>query len=238
MSPRNPFCHFRWALATVCLGIVLTKSVIGYAANEPPAAPKDSARPKPSLAFNLDFRNSFLANRPVNIWGLNTGIIVGRKRHQFTLGYYWLGYNAAQRLIDLRRNASQRLNLTYYTKNDLWFLSVMSWWNLIYGKHWVMSIPVEIGGGEATAFLHETRTDLPANRTRNDFFVPAQIGLYGEWKATRWVGVSAQIGYRHSVRRSEIKNEFDGMYYSVGAVIYPAVFQWAWGKVRGRNNSQ
>jgi hypothetical protein len=76
----------------------------------------DSLRPRLSYAISWDARSSIIKEKRVNIWGVNTGIIVGRKRNQITLGYYWLNFNSYQRLIDLRKSAAKRVNLDYYTK--------------------------------------------------------------------------------------------------------------------------
>lgn len=187
-----------------------------------------NVRPIVKQAFNLDFRNSFLKQQPVNVWGVNAGIQFGAKRHELTLGYYWLSYATYLRLIDWRRNAAQRINLGYYTRTDLWFISLLYWRNITNNQRWVISVPVEIGGGVAYALPHDLRQDNPIDRTKRDFFIPIQVGTYAQWKATRWVGVSAQLGYRYSIFRSDIKQNFNGTYYSVGVTVYPALFIDLW----------
>jgi len=179
-------------------------------------------------AFNLDFRNSFLQQQPVNIWGVNGGIEIGEKRHQLTIGYYWLSYATYLRLIDWRRNAAKRINLGYYTRTDLWFVDAMYWWNLKNNHRWMISVPVELGGGIAYALPVDLRQEAPIDRTKHDFFVPVQLGVYTQWKATRWVGLSGQIGYRYSLFQTDIKQNFNGTYYSVGVSIFPAFFLDVW----------
>jgi hypothetical protein len=181
-----------------------------------------------TFAFNLDFRDSFLERQPVNIWGVNAGISFGPKRHQLTLGYYWLAYATYLRLIDWRRQAARRINLGYYTRTDLWFLSLLYWWNITNNKRWMISIPAEIGGGVAYALPLDLRREIQIDRSRHDFFVPIQVGAYAQWRATRWIGLSSQIGYRYSVFQTAINQNFNGVYYSVGLTIYPALATDIW----------
>ncbi|WP_234735948.1 hypothetical protein [Tellurirhabdus bombi] len=193
-------------------------------------APDSAGRIKPRItfAFNLDFRTSFLLRRRVNIWGINSGIVFGKKRHQLTLGYYWVSYNTYLRLINWRKDAARRINLDYYTESDMWFVSTLYWCNVINNDRWMLTIPIELGGGVATTMPHDLRTDVQLDRTKRAFFVPAQIGLYTQWKATRWVGLSAQIGYRYSVFQTSINQHYNGTYYSFGATIYPTFWIDAW----------
>ncbi|CCH55771.1 hypothetical protein BN8_05057 [Fibrisoma limi BUZ 3] len=192
------------------------------------SAPDSTPVARITPAINLDFRNSFLERQHVNVWGVNAGIEFGPKRHQLTLGYYWLTYATYLRLIDWRRTAARRINLDYYTRTDLWFLSLLYWWNLTNNQHWMVSLPVEVGGGIAYAMPHDLRRDVQIDRTRRDFFVPVQVGAYTQWKATRWIGFSVQLGYRYSIFQTDIDQHFNGVYYSVGLTVYPALATDFW----------
>ncbi|MEZ0487497.1 hypothetical protein [Fibrella aquatica] len=183
---------------------------------------------KTRFAFNLDFRDSFLQRQPVNVWGLNAGIEFGQKRHQLTLGYYWLGYASYLRLIDWRRNAAQLVNLNYYTRTDLWFINAQYRINVINNHRWLVSVPLEAGGGVAYAIPSTLRQNVQIDRTQRSFFVPLQVGAFGNWRATRWVGFSAQLGYRYSIFQTDINQNFNGTYFSVGVTIYPALATDFW----------
>jgi len=193
-------------------------------------------RPKVSVTANLDFRDSFLYRRHVNIWGANAGIVFGEKRHQLTIGYYWLTYDTYLRLIDWHKDAARRLNLDYYLKTDMYFISTMYWWNLIHNKRWTLTIPLEIGAGLATTIPFDTLRERPINPGRRDFFLPVQAGIYGEWKAHRWIGFGAQLGYRLSLLETNLKQHYDGVYYSVGVVFYPALLTDTWDWLRGKKS--
>jgi len=178
---------------------------------------KDSIRPRPNLTYTLnwDARSSFIDKRLVNIWGVNTGIKFGRNRHELTFGYYWLTFNSLLRLIDFRKNAAQLININYYTKTDLYYFSLMYWPNIIETKRWQFSIPVELGIGATQSTNSGLLNDLMLWR-RNDFFMPAQAGIYLKWKATRWVGFSIQGGYRYAIYQQNLPTNYNGAYYSVG----------------------
>ncbi len=178
---------------------------------------------KLNFALNWDARSSFLGDKAVNIWGVNTGVIVGKKRHQMTFGYYWLTTNAIARLIDFRKSAARLLNLDYYTKTDLFYFNFMYWHNFIETPRWRVSLPVEIGVGSTRNAKNSLLNDYQLWK-RNDFFIPIQSGLYLKWKATRWFGLSTQIGYRKSLIQRNINDKFDGIYYSYGIALNPEIF--------------
>jgi len=178
----------------------------------------DSLRPRLSYAINWDARSSIIKEQRVNIWGVNTGIILGRKRNQITLGYYWLNFNSYLRLLDLRKSAAKRVNLDYYTKTDLYFFSLMYWKNFINNKRWRVSVPVEVGIGatknENVGLFNEIRI-----WKRKDYFIPIQAGVYIGWKATRWGGLSVQGGYRYAMHQRNIPENYNVLYYSLGANV-------------------
>lgn len=178
----------------------------------------DSLRPRLSYAINWDARSSIIKEQRVNIWGVNTGIILGRKRNQITLGYYWLNFNSYLRLLDLRKSAAKRVNLDYYTKTDLYFFSLMYWKNFINNKRWRVSVPVEVGIG-ATKNENVGLFNEILIWKRKDYFIPIQAGVYIGWKATRWGGLSVQGGYRYAMHQKNIPENYNGLYYSLGANV-------------------
>ena len=182
--------------------------------------------PRTGLGFvlNWDARRSFVKNKRVNIWGANTGIVFGKKRNQITVGYYWLNFNSYQKLIDFRRKNSKLVNLDSYTKTDLYFFSLMYWKNFIETRRWRVSMPVEIGIGATKNQGTELLTEIQIWK-RKDFFLPIQSGLYAKWKATRWIGLSVQGGYRYGLISKNIHENYDGFYYSFGFELQPELFR-------------
>lgn len=194
---------------------------------------KDSIKVRPKLTYTLDWdaRSSFVNKKLVNIWGVNTGIKFGKGYHELNFGYYWLTFNSFLRLIDLRKNASQRINLGYYTKTDLYFFSLMYRAHIIENRRWRFSIPLELGIGATQSTDNKLLNDLMIWR-RNDFFMPAQIGLYVKWKATRWVGFSTQGGYRYALYQQNLPTSYNGAYYSFGFTLESEIFtdSYYWAK--------
>lgn len=178
---------------------------------------------KLSYALNWDGRTSFVNQKPVNVFGVNTGVIYGKKRHQLTLGYYWMTYNSFLRLIDLRRDAARRINLDFYTRTDFGFFSVMYWRNIYDDKRFRVSIPIEIGIGASTTSQNLLKDDLRIWKSK-DIFIPAQLGLFFKWKATKYVGLMVQGGYRYALYQQNINDNYNGLYYSYGFTLEPALF--------------
>ncbi|MDP5140782.1 MAG: hypothetical protein NWP83_09995, partial [Spirosomaceae bacterium] len=50
-------------------------------------------------------------------------------------------------------------------------------------------------------------------------FVPIQVGIYSEWKATRFVGLTAQFGYRQALNY-EMQPSISKLYLGLGARLY------------------
>ncbi|GAB3168431.1 hypothetical protein [Telluribacter humicola] len=172
----------------------------------------------------LDTRSSFIDKRRVNVRGANAGMAWGKQRHELTVGYYWVGYQATRRLIELDKDRSIRIHPDYYTKTDLHYLSLMLWHNFVNTRRWQLSLPVEVGLGRARSF-RQSLTVVPVEEaSRRHLFVPVQVGGYAEWKATRWIGLGLQAGYRWAVYDSHLRENFNGSYYSVGAVFYSTFF--------------
>jgi hypothetical protein len=193
----------------------------------------DSLRPKLSYTINWDSRSSIIREKRVNIRGVNTGIIVGKNRNEITIGYYWMNFNSYLHLLDLRKKAAKRINLDYYTKTDMYFFSFMYWQNLINNRKWLISVPIEAGMGatknEGVSLFNEIQI-----WKRKEYFIPVQTGVYIGWKATRWVGFSVQGGYRYALFEKNIPNNYNGLYYSLGAYmrteLFGDIYRWVFRK--------
>jgi hypothetical protein len=172
------------------------------------------------FVIGLDSRSTIIEKRHININGALAGISFGKKSHTITLGYYWLGYNAANRLIDFHKNLAQSINLSYYTPTDVQFVSLAYWYPIIKNKKWTFSVPIEFGVGTESRQYRKLSND---HTLGNGYFSfePYQIGTYTEYKLTPWVGLSTQLGYRNAISKGDFKKRFGGMYYSYGLTVYP-----------------
>lgn len=198
-----------------------------------------AAQNKVKLFFNFDARGTFIQHKHINVFGVNAGITFGEKRNRLTAGYYWLGYNAARRLVNWRKILPNPLNLSYYTATDVRFANFAYWHTAIRNKRWVLSTPLEIGiGNESTRF--RDLFDSAASGSRKDYFIPLQVGVYGEYRALRWAGINSQIGYRNALSSGEFRKRFSGFYYSYGINLYPGAI-WEdfrkWSKRKGKSQT-
>jgi hypothetical protein len=154
---------------------------------------------RPDLTLYFDGRNSFVKHTNVTINSINAGVVFGKRRHELTLGYSWV-----------RKD------------QELYYLNLMYLPYLFYTPRWHIAMPVEIGIGSSdttnTSFIKEIEI-----WKKDDWFVPLQLGIYTEFRATRYIGISALIGYRKSLVQQNPLDNFDGLYYSFGLNAYPGV---------------
>ena len=210
-------------IVTCCLFLLLfCPKIFAQVSDSVIVSHADSLRSKVKYAINWDSRSSFVENKRVNIWGVNMGISVGKKRNQITVGYYWMALNSYLRLFDLRKKATKRVNLDYYTRTDLYFFNLLYRKNFINNKRWRISMPVEIGIGtvknQEMSLLNEIQI-----WKRKDYFIPIQAGLYVGWKATRWVGLGVSGGYRYALVQRNLEDNYNGLYFSAGVGLQPAL---------------
>ena len=204
-----------------------------------PAIETAAAQNKVKLFFNFDARGTFIERKHINIFGVNAGITFGEKRNRLTAGYYWLGYNAARRLVNWHNIFPNPLNLSYYTATDVRFANFAYWHTAIRNKRWVLSTPLEIGIGNQNTRFRDLFDGLTSG-SRKDYFIPLQVGVYGEYRALRWAGINSQIGYRNALSSGEFRERFSGFYYSYGINLYPeAIWQdfKKWNKKRARSQA-
>ena len=189
----------------------------------------DSLRPsgkvRPRFIIGLDTRNSFIADNPVNIWGGNVGYAYG-KTHALTLGFYFLQPDSYRRLLEKSRITAIIGRQPQYTGSQIYFASLMYQYNIINNRHWLIAVPTEIGGGVSNIFRKKVQTGERTGDFSRDLFIPLQLGLYVGWRATRYIGLSGQIGYRYTLVQTDIKQNYDGVYYSYGTTIYAETFRW------------
>jgi hypothetical protein len=179
--------------------------------------PTDSAvistSQKLKFVFLIDIRNSFLKKNEVKIYGATAGISF-RNKHQFTLGYYTLSEQSEEitRLKD-----AQTIN--FYFQIELSFLSLGYTYTFPLLKKLDLSIPLEIGLGGSRV----TQKGLNGETLRKPAraaFIPLQAGVKADLKLTRWIGINGSVGYRETLTRGEVKQDYDGLYYNYGLSIY------------------
>lgn len=185
--------------------------------------PGDSAgTPK----IHLDMRTAVSEGRRLRMGGASIGWEWGTKREEVTLGYYWTGKRGKR---DIRSMADFQVPFRLpasHTITDIRFVSGGYWMTIRDWRRWKLSSPVEAGFGHAK--FSTTDSDGPAGNSEIHRLkiVPVQLALYGEWRATRWLGTGLQVGYRHYMTGNSQPplRQLGGPYYRFRVLVYVQTF--------------
>jgi hypothetical protein len=173
---------------------------------------------KPKPVYQLDQRNSFLGKKAININGFLVGLEF-KEKHQFSIGVYTL--SPWKRPTPIVKNDSTTEIIKFY----FYYASLGYNRTLLNTKRFKISIPVELGLGysKATATIYQFQKEYTGSSPL-EHFIPAQIGIFGEFKVTPWFGINGSIGYRKLLFQKLIKNpinlNYDGIYYYYGINLY------------------
>jgi hypothetical protein len=160
---------------------------------------------RPALA--IDNRNSFIRKNPVNLNGIQFGVVY-KEEYQFGIGFYGLSATskekAVSKTIDNHETINQKLKMNYVT---FYYQHV-----LVDKKHFELDLPLEIGLGKFTVERNDSASGAKLPSIKSGI-VPIGIGLMPIYKPWKWIGISYLLGYRHATA-SHIS--FSGAYYSFG----------------------
>lgn len=176
-----------------------------------PISIKHAAK-KVKFDFQIDTRNSFVKDFPINVYGVNIGVVM-RQRFRIGAGYYWINQNFNDKLLGIYATgklmgrvitsskgvpvpvstleqwaAAGKISPSSYLSAaqhiDLWFASV-GFMYTFYVSHLVeFAIPIEIGYGGFEEKLYDT--------SGNDF---ASIGSSLKPQPTTGNFFPGQIGF-------------------------------------------
>lgn len=175
--------------------------------------------------FHIDTRYSVVNGSPLSFRGGSVGYAWGKLEREVTLGYYWLGAKGSRQLNHIEKSNSRELNLPTYPRSEVGFFNAGYWHILHNSKRWMTGLPVEVGYGTVYTRPY-TLTDEPVSSSipARSTFVPLQLGGYVEWKATRWVGLGLQSGYRFDLKTSGQVHDLAGWYYRIRFITYQVAF--------------
>ncbi|MDI9366339.1 MAG: hypothetical protein QM541_15385 [Flavobacterium sp.] len=179
---------------------------------------------KPTTDF--DQRFSFINKEDVNIWGYRVGVIVNDK-FKVGIGGYFLNQDTTIVRTDRFGNPTSKLQRKLY-------FGTVYYEPYLFRKPLVeMSLVFEIGYGKAV--LDSANSKRNGNRPptivsvedKQDF-VPAGAGISFNFKVPdikglhflTYVGINAMTGLRKTIFESDLKNNFDGWYWSIGGAIF------------------
>ncbi len=192
----------------------------------------DIFKPRPLLVIRpiiqMDFRQSFVKNSPIRIYGGNIGARIG-DLDQITLGYYTLTSSSKQEVIT--RN---RIRLNTENSLNIWYLSLNFTHYIVNNRYWEMGFPLEAGYGKSIEEFKSQQTTNPTTgqiipsrvlQTYENDIYPIQGGLLVHIKLTKWIGVKGSLGFRHTITPPNVQKpvfteDFNGLYYSYGVKLY------------------
>lgn len=179
---------------------------------------------KPTTDF--DQRFSFINKEDVNIWGYRIGVIVNDK-FKVGIGGYFLNQDTTIVRTDRFGNPTSKLQRKLY-------FGTVYYEPYLFRKQLVeMSLVFEIGYGKAV--LDSANSKRNGNRPATivsvedkQDFVPAGVGISFNFKVPdikglhflTYVGINAMTGLRKTIFESDLKNNFDGWYWSIGGAIF------------------
>ena len=159
---------------------------------------------------NIDNRNSFIRDKPVNFTGFQLGVIY-KEYHTFGLGFYKMTEQSQKPRAakDGNHTITESLTLNYST----FFYQYV----LVDKRFYEIDLPFEIGLGRYNLRYQDSLT----KQVYKDFtapIVPLGAGMQFIFKPVRWIGVSVTGGYRY-VAKKNVNINFNGFYYSYGVWV-------------------
>ena len=164
---------------------------------------------KPYL--NIDQRNSFIRNAPININGLQLGILI-KEKHLIGLGGYTITASSKQKIktkTDKSIDAIRELDMRYVT----FFYEYV----VIDRRYFELDIQAEFGGGKFDLKIYDSKTNnLLTNRSAG--MLVTGVGPILAIKPLKWIGITGMAGYRFCFEKNSNLN-FNGTFYAYGVWI-------------------
>jgi hypothetical protein len=187
---------------------------------------RDTTRFIQRWKLHFQSRFSFVEGKPLSFWIGSVGYAWGPYQREITLGYHWLGQRGTRQLTQIDRKKALDSFMPIYPTTEAGFINLGYWHIMHNSRRWKAGIPLEIGIGKAqTIYYSFADKPLLLATPITSRFAPVQVGGYGEWKATRWVGLGVQCGYRYNLTPAPALGTLNGMYYRLRVLVYPATFR-------------
>jgi hypothetical protein len=158
--------------------------------------------------LNLDQRNSFIRGTPINVNGLQAGILI-KEKHVVGLGGYMITANSKQQ-VKTKTDKNITVNKALYMNYGTLFYQYVA----LDRRFWEIDIQAELGGGVYSYKFY----DIHTNKLLSDKSAGILVGGLGPllaFKPLKWIGIIGMIGYRFTSEKNSNLN-FNGVYYSYG----------------------
>ena len=165
---------------------------------------------------SLDNRNSFIKSAPVNVQGLQLGI-VWKERHTLGFGFYVIQASAKQTFVkkgdaNTTVDANRTLSLNYLTA--FYQYSILDY------RYFELELPLEFGLGGYEIKLVDPKAPLGAppiiDKKGGTIIISGGVGI--TIKPFRWIGLTGSAGYRNALDHDKNVN-FSGFYYQYGVWV-------------------
>lgn len=160
---------------------------------------------RPYLA--IDNRNSFIKDVPVNVKGIQFGVIL-HERHTVAIGFY--GINASASKNVKTKIGDEDVLIT----TKLNYMTLFYQFALIDKRYYEIDIPFEFGLG-GFDIKATSQKDGRVLRDTKGGIIPFGTGLTFVFKPFKQIGISSTFGYRFVAQKYANLN-FNGAYYSIG----------------------
>jgi hypothetical protein len=157
---------------------------------------------------NLDQRNSFIKDAPINVNGLQLGVLIN-DRHVLGIGGYGItsaGKQQVKTKFNKINDAKRDLEMKYLT---------FFYQYVVIGKRYIeLDLQTELGAGKFEIKL----TDLSTNKIvvdKSAGMIVCGAGPLLAIKPFKWIGIIGMAGYRLTFEKGSNLN-FNGAYYAYG----------------------
>jgi hypothetical protein len=161
--------------------------------------------------FNLDRRNSFINNAPVNVNGLQLGAL---KDGKHMLGYEV--YTITQKAKQLVKTKTEK-KVDVNKELDLRYFALFYQYVAIDRRYFELDIQAEFGIGNFRLKLTDVQSgDISQDRSAG--LLVTGLGPIFAIKPFAWIGITGMVGYRFAIDGDPNLN-FNGTYYGFGVWI-------------------
>jgi len=157
---------------------------------------------------NLDQRNSFIREAPINVNGLQIGILI-KDKHVVGIGGYGITASGKQHVkTKFNKNIDATRNL------EMKYLTLFYQYVAIDKRYIELDLQTELGGGKYQIKLTDYNNGkILFNRSASMFVFG--LGPLLAIKPFKWIGVIGMAGYRLTFEKDSNLN-FNGAYYAYG----------------------
>lgn len=158
--------------------------------------------------INIDQRNSFIKSAPININGLQLGILI-KEKHVLGIGGYQITKTSKQKV-----NTKTEKNLDANRELDMRYLTLFYQYVAIDKRYFELDLQTEVGLGEFDIKLYDSKTNALIYNKKSGIFVSG-IGPLFVIKPFKWIGFAGMAGYRFTFEKNSNLN-FNGAFYGYG----------------------